>query len=745
MFSFLSPICGCIWLYVTGVLTCVAFALGYDWQPAAARSSPLISSTSSNRPHSTAATASMRASSSPDTTSPVFPDRPIRPLPKRRLHSRLSPEEAATIEYPRIASTGGPLFSFPYSSFDSLRASAPPTASAAGDTQARADPHYGRYLDNDESDEDGAGAPGHGGAVDVATARAEYASYDRAKAGRAGRGGAGPGGTSITPGSSGGLLSRGQVHHPSQLVMQPPQPDSAASSADGYESFENTNNKKKRKIPVSGGGTHHHSTLSAELASMGISQSMAQAGAAATQEEVASAILQDALEDSSAGVGQYYGSGTSAMPSSGSGTGISGAGRGASTNGLNAYATGGSRSRRDWTGSTSTNGKGAQPQPGIIGAAIASAAADPSAPITPSANTTATSRAFANENASNLPAGQSTQSASESSSKPAPQKTQFTFTCESDSANKMVWPGQSGSGPFGVSQPGCTVNSQGRRVATQGTQTGAGLVGQGGIAPPLQAPAQAQQTVGSAGVQIQSSASQIQQTQQSVAGMAGAGGTTGAAPNATNAQAPKKRRPRRSMARELELAARQRRLQQEYNNFHHPPRREDIWICEFCEYESIFGAPPEALVRQYEIKDRKERKRLAEKRRLLEKAKMKGRKSRKSSKKNQGNGSNNKGGNNAGAHDPTRERGGSVDDASNAAVDGEEYYDDEYDDDGLDGTAAAAAAAPPPPPPPPNSRTDKAGRFINGHADALHGQATAAAPPPPPPPPPPGTPAAGAA
>ena len=80
------------------------------------------------------------------------------------------------------------------------------------------------------------------------------------------------------------------------------------------------------------------------------------------------------------------------------------------------------------------------------------------------------------------------------------------------------------------------------------------------------------------------------------------------------------------------LAARQRKLQQEYANLQHPPSHEDIWICEFCEYESIFGSPPHALVRQYEIKDRKERKRLAEKRRLLEKAKLKGRKGKKQTK-----------------------------------------------------------------------------------------------------------------
>lgn len=65
----------------------------------------------------------------------------------------------------------------------------------------------------------------------------------------------------------------------------------------------------------------------------------------------------------------------------------------------------------------------------------------------------------------------------------------------------------------------------------------------------------------------------------------------------------------------------------------------EIWICEFCEYESIFGEAPEALMRQYEIKDRKERRRLAEKRRLLEKAKQKGKKTsgKNSGKKGGGN------------------------------------------------------------------------------------------------------------
>jgi hypothetical protein len=120
------------------------------------------------------------------------------------------------------------------------------------------------------------------------------------------------------------------------------------------------------------------------------------------------------------------------------------------------------------------------------------------------------------------------------------------------------------------------------------------------------------------------------------------------------------------------MAARQRRLQQEYNNFHHPPRRDEIWICEFCEYESIFGEPPQALIRQYEIKDREEQKRLAEKRRLLEKAKMKGRKNRKGSNKKKGK-SNDRG---DAQQDPNLGP-----EAYDDYGEGDEYYEDEYGDE----------------------------------------------------------------
>ncbi len=200
------------------------------------------------------------------------------------------------------------------------------------------------------------------------------------------------------------------------------------------------------------------------------------------------------------------------------------------------------------------------------------------------------------------------------SKKSTPTKTQFTFTCESDTSKGVVWPLQSPTSPDQArsaisSRPPLapiTASTQGhRRVATQGTQT---------------SPSMGQERSSQGYAPSQNSATIPQQS---------------VAPPATaNQQIPtssRKPRPRRT-GNEYALAARQRRLQQEYNNYHHPPSREDVWICEFCEYEAIFGSPPVALMRQYEIKDRRERRHSAEKRRLLEKAKSRGKKSKKGGK-----------------------------------------------------------------------------------------------------------------
>lgn len=95
----------------------------------------------------------------------------------------------------------------------------------------------------------------------------------------------------------------------------------------------------------------------------------------------------------------------------------------------------------------------------------------------------------------------------------------------------------------------------------------------------------------------------------------------------------RQKKPKRRSGNSLLQAAKERRQQTAYQNYQHPPAPEDVWICEFCEYESIFRRPPEALIRMYEIKDRRRRREEAERRRLLEKAKLKSRKGKKASNK----------------------------------------------------------------------------------------------------------------
>lgn len=143
---------------------------------------------------------------------------------------------------------------------------------------------------------------------------------------------------------------------------------------------------------------------------------------------------------------------------------------------------------------------------------------------------------------------------------------------------------------------------------------------------------------------------------------------------------------RRRPSKEYALAARQRRLQQEYTNYHHRPNKDNMWICEFCEYEDIFGVPPVALIRQYEVKDRQERKRAAERRRLLEKARAKGKKGKKGSKKNANNNNNNLAGTapvaTGGGHQPYDPNLLPPDVDGEAFYDDDEEFGDEYEPDG---------------------------------------------------------------
>lgn len=93
-----------------------------------------------------------------------------------------------------------------------------------------------------------------------------------------------------------------------------------------------------------------------------------------------------------------------------------------------------------------------------------------------------------------------------------------------------------------------------------------------------------------------------------------------------------RRKTRRRLQKELDEAARHRQQMQDEKNRQNPPRKDEIWICEFCEYEGIFGQKPRALIRQYELKDRRARQEEADRKRLLEKAKAKGRKAKKGGK-----------------------------------------------------------------------------------------------------------------
>ncbi|KAF1970950.1 hypothetical protein BU23DRAFT_197234 [Bimuria novae-zelandiae CBS 107.79] len=520
-----------------------AATAGYEWN----RSSPLRSS--------------------PDTASPMYPDRPIRPLPKRRLRDRMSPEQAETIIYPPNPPSTGPLFSFPYSTGERVS-----RALRQGESDHHTC-HCGHNHSEPDSEEEEGFTDEHG---------APLASSPSFHYGRPGR--------------------------PAPAAVNAyRKPGSASSSVDGYESFENTSNKKKRKIPNMGGASTHPTSLSADMASMGISH----------PDDVTGLDGRDASAN-------YYASAPSTPQHNTAGTGISGAGRGRF-----GRTTSGRPERRILVNSTNmANAKASSKRPsdqqGIISTAIANAQATP--PHT------------GNENVSLL---------QQEAAKPSANKTQFTFTCGSDSAKNMAWPGQENGYPqppgvyptsAGAAQPASgprarpPVRPDGSAV-NQGTQTSP---------PPLNgsAPQPAPRNAPS----------------------------KGAPPNQ---QAPPPRKPRRSAAKLYAYAARKRRIEQEYQNFHNPP--DPVWICEFCEYEDIFGRPPEALIRKYEKKDREERKRLAEKRRLLEKARMKGRKGKKVNKKAQQ-------ANNAQTQQnpPTGDYNRRPE---NEPLDGQDddYYDDDYD------------------------------------------------------------------
>lgn len=221
---------------------------------------------------------------SPDTVSSLFPDRPIRPLPKRRLRERLSPEAADAIKYPQSTQGSVPLFQYPpytlKEEIGQLSPGGPPESALPS------------WLDE---------AP----RILASQSRAGEEAYPGIR-------------STLVTRSPPEILNRtgrqsGRPEQPRQVETQPPL--SATSSVDGYDSFENTNNKKKRKIPSAGessiNGSHG---LSSEINALGLSSTIV-----------------PTIEDSSHGIERiYHGSNSYQTPTSYApgNQGFSGPGRG---------------------------------------------------------------------------------------------------------------------------------------------------------------------------------------------------------------------------------------------------------------------------------------------------------------------------------------------------------------------------------------------------------------------------------
>ncbi|ETS78526.1 hypothetical protein PFICI_10588 [Pestalotiopsis fici W106-1] len=474
---------------------------------------------------------------SPDSVSSLFPDRPIRPLPKRRLRERLSPDVADTIKYPLEPQSNAPLFYYPYN----LKAEAGSAGLDAPNAMIREnslDPvheaglrRYGLGADRDDE-----GMIQRGGRP-----LASRPSQDA------------PGNVLRTPPRTG----QGRRHTPQA-------PPSTASSADGYDSFENTNNKKKRKIPTAGDGLLNGNHVMADSGILGV-PSPPTTGDGGPGDALA------------ATPSPYPYTGVTGSPVQG----ISGPGRGRygrvrngrsplrqvpDTN--SSWPIKNSRSRSDGQYSAPLGEK-----TGIISNAIASAGKLP------------------------IPQGQENISLLQQQAKASPVSSQFTFTFDSQVSGTVPWPGSE--------SPTAHMAENNHNHTSHGSYSDSYYGGNTRSTPHSQ-PAPPGSTSGQGGPSVSAD-----------------GTAKGPAPGTG---APKKHRRR---ADSLARAAKQRRREQEYKNKINPPAPGDLWICEFCEYERIFGQPPVGLIRQYEEKDRQRRNAETQRRKHIEKAKNKSRKGKK--------------------------------------------------------------------------------------------------------------------
>ncbi|KAK8132605.1 hypothetical protein PG999_000778 [Apiospora kogelbergensis] len=454
---------------------------------------------------------------STESVSPIYPDRPIRPLPKRRMRDRLSSEELDTINYPPSPQNNVPLFDYPCN-----------LKTETGDGRGEASNVVGREN------------------------TAELAQESSLR--RSGLGGGG----SSSKDYGYALRTPPRQSHGRHTIPQPP--PSTASSADGYDSFENTNNKKKRKIPTAGESMLNGSHILTDPSIMGMPSPPTTGDEGPGDATLATPHA-------------YYQSGQGNVNTQG----ISGPGRG--RYGRNRNGRSPLRTIPDINVGLPKNPK------------LRSGGQYPGSPA--GENSGIISNAIASAEKLSVPRGQENISLlqQQASSRTTPTSSQFTFTFDSPVPGSVSWPGpDSLHSPMAV--PPQTTLSGDHRDPYHGATARATETSQ---------------------PHLENSAS----------------GNVSTKPAAGATQKKAKRRAGSSLLQ----AARERRQQTEYQNYHHPPTLQEVWVCEFCEYERIFGRPPEALIRQYEIKDRRRRREEAERRRLLEKAKMKSRKGKKASNK----------------------------------------------------------------------------------------------------------------
>ncbi|KAK4162465.1 hypothetical protein QBC43DRAFT_76093 [Cladorrhinum sp. PSN259] len=475
---------------------------------------------------------------SSDSAPTMFPNRPIRPLPKRRLRERLSPEVAGSIEYPPVTLSTSPLFSYNYPSIDESVASGSGIGSALPREVVSDLERQTRAIGlGTESEELGGSTP-----------RANFTGRPA-------------------------LDTSGRVVVPTQTLDQDEFPPlSYPSSPDGYDSFENANNKKKRKIPTAiEGGVHI------------VNDSLLGAGLLNRAAQSAEAHGQSLDSSSSPYYSSYHGSG-------GSGSGMQnvvGPGRG-----RYGRAKSGRSPLRPLSDSTiSWSGRNGKLRP---------------VTWTPASNESTGIISTAIANAEKLAPHQGQENISllhqQLATKRSEASTQFTFTC--DSQVPVSWPGPDRS----MTSPSKSASQDANDNWQHALQTG--QTGQSAPAVPYASDSGSKDHAHKAGPSNQNQPP----------------------------PPPPPKSTRRSATKELMEAAKERRRERQLYNKRNPPKPEDIWICHFCEYEDIFGHPPEALIRSYEMKDRKQRQ-LEQQRRAqwerMKKGKHKGKRNSKTAKNTQ--------------------------------------------------------------------------------------------------------------